>query len=341
VAALVCGERLMAGAIGGPFPLEVRRVPPAPGSIPFLAAPRTYFLSARCALMAVAEAGKFRRVWLPSYLCPSLFEPFRRLEVRFYPVSARLAVADASWVREIEPHDLVIAIHYFGFELDSFPRALVAAAGARLVEDSSQALFRSQWTETYAAVFSPRKFIGLPDGGVITVSADGARTLAAPPPEWWLDALQVRMRRDADRFRSFQTVEATIPLGSYRASDLAVAMLENGTDYSLIRQTRRANYEILLSRLRDFAIFDSLPDDCVPLGFPVRVPAERRDAILNFLYANSVYAPVHWRIAEAVPARLRESHVLARSILTMIVDQRYGPEDMHRQAALFLEAACA
>jgi hypothetical protein len=70
----------------------------------------------------------------------------------------------------------------------------------------------------------------------------------------------------------------------------------------------------------------------------VKVTKEKRDAILRYLYERHIFPPVHWRIEGAVPRGFVESHDLSKSILTLIVDQRYGLGDMERQSDALLGA---
>jgi hypothetical protein len=272
------------------------------------------------------------------------------LDIRFYPINKDLKVAEENWTRGLGPQDLVVAIHYFGFELRDFPWREVCANGAILIEDSSQGLFRrSSWEGSYGMVFSVRKFIGTPDGAVFVGSQelrDHALTLKPPPREWWATALEVNLlRRDFDLglnkqnwFSLFRQVEASFPLGPFRASDLAVAVIEDYTEYSFIAQARRRNFLTLLNRLEEFSLYKTLPADCVPLGFPVLVPADRRAAVLEHLYAKEIYPPIHWNLNDAVEPRFAESHTLSNQILTLISDQRYGDEAITREAESFLEA---
>lgn len=338
--------------IGGAFGLQLERLQDQLPTVPFLTLPRSYFLSVRCALKVVAGITGVARVWLPSYLCPVMVDPFLGppLDVRFYPITRELRVAEDSWTRDLGPHDLVVAIHYFGFELEGLPWREICASGAILIEDSSQALFRaSSWDGSYGMLYSVRKFIGSPDGAVFVGNQDLidlASALKPPPQEWWAKALEVTLlRRDfdfgqnkQDWFSLFREVEASFPIGPFRASDVAVTVIERCTDYRFVAQARRRNFLTLLNRLEEFSLYKTLPADCVPLGFPVVVPADRRAAVLEHLYARQMYPPIHWKLNDAVDLRFADSHILSNQILTLVIDQRYGDEAMTREAESFLEA---
>jgi hypothetical protein len=245
---------------------------------------------------------------------------------------------------------VVLVIHYFGFANTTFPADQLKLRGAVIIEDASQGLFvKQQYPESICIVYSPRKFFGVPDGGVLATSRMDAirrQPLEPPPTEWWKAAFAVtQMRREFDLvgeenrwFLLFRHVEETFPVGPYYSSDLARMLIETGTDYGPIRRARRQNYLALAERLNEFALFPVLGEDTVPLGFPVCVDAAQRDAVLKCLYNEKIYPPVHWRIDGIVPEEHHESHLLSRRILTLICDQRYTICDMARQAATFLSA---
>ena len=320
--------------LGGAFGLET---PVSPSPPPFSAANTQYFLNVRCALLALAQALRPCNVWLPSYLCPALLEPFQSsaVEARYYGVDEHLRVAGCGWLNDVHPGDFVIVIHYFGLPHSSFPACAAKRRGAYIIEDSSQALFLpQQFEESLCVLYSPRKFLGVPDGGVMASKEEtGTEALALQPPPggWWSSALAMMLqRRDfdltgqpSDWYSLFQRVESNFPLGFYRSSDLSRAVLTCGVDYEAIRTRRRANYQALLDMLGVHALFPEIPEQAVPLGFPVRIEAGIRDRVLRLLHANRIYAPVHWKIDGGVPTL---------SLLTLVCDQRYSPDDMTPQA---------
>jgi hypothetical protein len=311
-----------------------------------------YFLSFRCAIYRLCQQLRPGTAWLPSYLCSAMLDPFRRLSVpiRYYSAGPNFETEPVEWTAEVMRGDLVLVVHYFGFANSRFPAGELKSRGAIIVEDSSQGLFLEQrYPESVSIVYSPRKFLGVPDGGLMvcgSLDSLDAEFLEEPPFDWWRNGLAViQMRREFDLcggenrwFQLYQQVEQTFPLGPYRSSDLTRAILEGGTDYLFIRRARRENYLALLERLKNFALFPELDEATVPLGFPVCVDVSKRDRILADLYGRRIYPPVHWRITGIVPEEYRESHSLSERILTLICDQRYTPIDMARQSDAFLSA---
>ncbi|MBZ5610774.1 MAG: hypothetical protein LAP38_21125 [Acidobacteriia bacterium] len=339
--------RILGGAFGLELPADF-----GGAAAPFFGPEAQYFLSARCALLALCAAHRPGTAWLPSYLCGSIREPFvrSRVPIRYYGLDESLRVSGTDWTQEIRAGDLVLVIHYFGFPNATFPFDGVLSRGALLVEDASQALFLPrQFRESVSILYSPRKFLGVPDGGVM-LSDGGSRlapdSLDEPPRSWWRSAVAMALKRREfdltgrpnDWHKLFQRVEATFPVGPYRASDLS-RMLISSADFDEIRKRRRANYARLLELLGQYALFPELAGDVVPLGFPVRVEPGIRNQVLWKLHHRRIYAPLHWPINGVVPESFHPSHGLASSCLTLICDQRCSLDDMDRQAGVFLAAA--
>jgi hypothetical protein len=338
--------------IGGLFGLEPATMARGFGPPPFAGSCLSYFLNARCAVYGVCQSVQPRTVWLPSYLCSAILDPFRNLAVpiRYYDAGPNLETHAAGWIADVAPGDLVLLIHYFGFPNAAFPAGLLKGRGAAIIEDASQGLFiKQQYSESICIVYSPRKFLGVPDGGLMAYSRSNALDfglLEPPPIEWWKSALAVtQMRREFDLlggenlwFSLYREVEDTCPVGPYRSSDITRVVIETGTDYDFIKRVRRENYLALRERLKEFALFPELDTETVPLGFPVCVDAHRRDKVIDHLYSQRIYPPVHWHIEGIVPEQYRESHSLSQRILTLICDQRYTISDMMRQADAFISA---
>lgn len=301
--------------------------------------------NARSGIHWLIEHLRPRRTWMPSYLCRAMLDAVdpRYTTLEYYEVDYDLAVTSTTWLDRIEQGDLVVLIDYFGFPCDAACVAEAQRRGATVLEDASQALLSSHvGTHADYTVFSLRKFLGVPDGGIL-VSNKGAviddESLGRPPADWWdksLKATTLRQKFDihgGDRrwFELFQEVEASCPTGPYVMSNLTAAMLKEAFCFERIAERRRENYQCLLERIGHLAVFRELPPGVVPLGFPIRCP--KRDRLRQHCFDAQIFPPVHWAIQDFVPPQFQDSHALAADIMTLPCDQRYGPQEMDRMAA--------
>jgi dTDP-4-amino-4,6-dideoxygalactose transaminase len=313
---------------------------------PFLKGRDIFLANARSGIWLLTERLSPSQVWMPSYLCGGMLTAVDQsaTKVRFYEVNFDLAMPSSAWLDNVQPGDLVILIDYFGFPCDSSCATWAKEQGAWVLEDAAQALLSGEVGRfSDFVLFSPRKFLGVPDGGVLVLNHEldlHDIGLSPSPEKWWLKAFYAGvLRREFDIygenrrwFELFQQTEPTGPIGYYAMSELSKALLMHSFDYSTIAQRRIDNYKFLAQVLADIALFPSLPADTVPLGFPVRV--KNRDRLRQVLFNRQIYPPVHWPIQDIVPRKFEDSHRLANEIMTLPCDQRYNQQDMKRMTRI-------
>jgi dTDP-4-amino-4,6-dideoxygalactose transaminase len=329
--------------IGSIFPLE-----PIPSGTsrppPFARAGSLLTANATCALYLLLRRRRPARIWLPSYLCPIITTGTQAAGIphAFYDVDEALATPIEA-LAAMGPRDMVLVIHYFGFR-NPLAEALRRSGWPGLIlEDASHALLTTGLgRDGDGVLYSPRKFLGVPDGGILWLADEEASDkveLLPPPSEWWRTQVRAAsLRRDFDSngggdrewFRLSQRAQHIHPIGPYRMSPLTTAILWGGFDFASLAERRRANHRYLLERLPSIALLPDLPDEVVPFGFPI--VSDRRDAIRAALFAERIYPSVHWPIQGHVPERHAGSHRLAARLLTIPIDQRYGPDDLERIA---------
>lgn len=334
-----------ARVIGGVFGLEPTR-PGARPLPPFLEAPCVLLVNGRSAFRLLVEQWRPRRLWLPSYVCPDLPTALESTptEIAYYPIDEQLQLDGQGWIESIAATDMVVVIDYFGFPTPASVLRRIRQTGAAVIEDACQALLtQGVGIEADAVVFSPRKFVGVPDGGILKISSSRPWTdpvLQPPPPAWWLNAFEAcAQRSEFDRhggnrqwFPRFQEAERMQPVGFYRMSDLTLAILRCAVEFDAVSQRRRENYAVLLETLRPWALRPELPPEVVPLGFPM--VCDSRDEVRQRLFEADIYPPIHWALGTRIPAHFEGSHRLSARVLTLPCDQRYDADTMQRMASL-------
>lgn len=317
----------------------------------FLTSSPHCFANARSALRVLARELSPDQIWIPSFLCPTLVTALRSetAVIRYYDVGDGFAAVDSTWQKQVRRGDLLLFIDYFGFPFFRSSVDEAISRGCVVIEDASQALLsEGLGEEAHFLVFSPRKFVGVPDGGILKALGE---TAFAPPPfdpppeDWWRDALHASsLRAEFDRsggnrdwYPVSQSAESRQPLGPFPMSGLTRTLLECAFDYRDIAERRVANYRLLLDELGDLALFKHLPERVVPLGFPIRT--SNRDEVRDSLFAEEIFPAVHWPIVNVVPSEFESSHRLATEILTLPSDHRCDSADLRRMAALVRKVA--
>ena len=342
--------------IGGMFGLPETVVPALSGKTVdwmFLKDSNLFLVNARSGIAVLIDLLKPVNIWMPSYLCPTMIEAVnqKKTNLRLYGIDYDLQIPSVSWIEQIHIGDIVVLIDYFGFPLDSNIAILAKKHGGLILEDACQALL-CEHVGQYAdfILFSPRKFIGVPDGGILVSCCDVTFDdveLDVTPMSWWLKMVEATInRREFDQYggqrrwyQLFQETTKTMPCGHYAMSSLSRKLLLAAFEYSEIAQRRLENYSVLVSKLKDIALFPTLSKGTIPLGFPIR--HSQRDMIREKLFQQQIYPPVHWPLDKITPEEFRGSRLLAKDIMTLPCDQRYDKIDMDRITQIVLrELGC-
>jgi hypothetical protein len=293
-------------------------------------------------------------VHLPAYLCDSLLQPVRAVGMQhsFYPV-------DTDLIAQVDPPSgaAVLLIHYFGW-INPATKQLRSAAGSSftLIEDACQALL-SGWNApeeaTQRVFLSPRKFGPTPLSGWCNLGVEPEPPTTGIEAQAW-KSVTARLAKgaylaDQDSpiddliedfyLNSLKEVETYLDANAGQAGVPEISLrIMSGLDWDDIAAKRRANWLTLNEALEGKIepLTSKLPADVVPLGYVVKLA--NRDSVRAKLSGQRIFCPVHWPLPLEVGPEFTDAHTLSQSCLTLPIDQRYGPEDMHRLARTLTDA---
>lgn len=296
---------------------------------------------------------------LPIYTCDSVVSPFIRkgYKVEFYDVEIGLTLDWAKVEESISLYhpDLILFHSYFGFDSLGAIREhteSIRSRGITIIEDITHSLFSgSGKIEADYQIASLRKWIGIPDGGLANAlyndfklpHSKHQKEMAALSLEALHEKYRYTQNMRGDSKKKYRTSisESEKMLDDdnefYFMSEASKMIICN-TDFEYIKTIRRANYEYMLSEIKqiDFLtpVFPELPQSVVPLFLPVYVGADR-SKLRNYFIENEVYMPVHWGVPEFFEDRLTgNAKYICNHILSIPIDQRYSIVEMKRIADL-------
>lgn len=303
-------------------------------------------------LSHIIKKKRIRTCWLPSYLCETIIQPFKELnlEYKFFNIKENLQLDIDYLSKRIKKNDLILALYYFGFPPnENVVNFLNKSKDSNVIilEDLTHSfLSKNIYLNKIGnySIISLRKWFGIPDGG-IAISNDDLFDkdiiIKKPFDEFVNLRLQYSVLKNfyikkiIDKNKSFrklhnkaeELVNSVIDLNIM--SNLSKAILDT-IDFNTIIYKRRNNYKYLLSCIHNLdkikILYPILSDDVCPLGFPVLF--EKRDSLRKYLINNNIYCPVHWHLSEDIPKNFSYSYSLSKNILTIPCDQRYSIEDM-------------
>jgi len=308
--------------LGGYFSLEFGAGSP----LPYFGSAAKY-QSARAAMAAVLGVMRPQTVWLPHYICGAVTEMLasRNVSVRRYVLTGERGVPENL---AIEASDVLICVDYFGISGNACEAAIARYGRERVLVDASQSLFHSP-RQNVATVYSPRKFVGVPDGGLLVTpytlplpaTADEAASIARS--QYLLTRASGQTLKGHSQF---QDAEASLSDPESQAMSVLTTGMLAATDFDRVRRRRIANFKNLSAALRSLG-FDSpeLPIDAVPLCCPVSDVEGRW--LQRKLSAKGIFTPIYW-VDTALPEDDKIGLMLRDRTVYLPCDQRYGGPEM-------------
>jgi hypothetical protein len=265
-------------------------------------------------------------VWLPGYLCDVLLKPLddRSIPYDFYPVDQRL---EGRPTGGLNSNELVLAIDYFGIK-SAFVAGLAQEFGSALVVDASQAFYSRPPTGS-AWFCSPRKFFGLPDGGMLRMPADWprARPDVVDDSSDRLRHLFLRLESGPeaayDAYRANEDVVADLPAAGM--SELTRTMLTLA-DRNRAREIRTQNFREYHESL---GATNTLPIDLAGVDGPYAYPYlhPNAPALRSEMLRQRIFVPTLW------PNSTSDGRIdseLSQLILPLPLDQRVSSPQIRR-----------
>lgn len=315
--------------IGGYFELELPRI----RTLPYQEALK--FQSARAAFLALLRTGMPKRVWLPRCICDAMLAPLlaAKVECAWYDLDDKLDVDSRI---KLGADDWLLYVNYYGLHKSNVVALLQRFSPEQIVLDFSQSFFEPPVDKALATIYSPRKFFGVPDGGLLI-----SRSMAISTTSQDVDSLGRSLhllKRLADSpeagYPDYQHAEATLSDCEPKRMSKLTERILGSIDFDDARRRRHENFMFLHQELGEINLLNIDPlEASAPLCYPFRT--KNRD-LKQQMIANRIFVPTYW--PDAI-ARVGEewAEKMVRNLLPLPVDQRYGREDMEKIVSVILD----
>jgi dTDP-4-amino-4,6-dideoxygalactose transaminase len=326
------------------------------------------FVSGRNAIQALCKrlSSSSKTVLLPAFTCNTVIQPFVKAEwrIEYYNIKCDLTIDEENLMGLAEKiNPCLILVHgYFGFntlEKSSSILKELREKGIIIVEDTTQAFF-SSFKKTIADYYvsSLRKWFAVSDGGllvsvndymnidyegdkseIVGIARDAFNTKAQYIKYQQPDLKNEFIKKYSNLKQIIDECNIICPMTKEAQQAFSNADLEN------MIYKRRENYNLLLNGLKDNTLLDcifrDLPEDVVPLYFPVYIGyKEHRRAFQQFLADSNIYCPIVWPKPEEYTKDNEIALYIYEHILCIPCDQRYDEDDIKWVIACINEFRC-
>lgn len=288
-----------------------------------------YFQSARSCLVALLRSmPDVNLVWMPSYICNSMFNAviFAEKKIRTYHINESFNIIEKI---NLKKDEVLIFVNYFGICNSSVNRTLESFDRNRIIIDCSQSFFDPPY-DCLATIYSPRKFFGIPDGGII-------HTKIKINYDFEIDRLStsrihhLAMRLDGrtnDGYEFYKESESSLEDPTPKKMSILTRKMIESIDYKSVIVKRKRNFDYLHKSLFDKNTLEINTIEKSPLCYPLlpRKKIEKNDLIIN-----NIYIPTYW--PEIVHADKLNNFelLLAENLIALPCSQQINyPRDLNK-----------
>lgn len=274
-------------------------------------------------------------VWIPYFICDSVLKSFSRtgISYRFYHINERLELSEKI---SLGNDEYLLFTNYYGIK-DKYIQELVVKYKGHLIVDNAQAFF-AEPIEGVPTVYSPRKFFGVPDGGIVCGIVQG--TTQIMEIETSFDKCSHLLKR--------YDLGASAAYNDFKENDVAVASSElkqmsnltysllRSIDYEKVKMIRQQNFETLDKALEMYNQLSIVIQEKheAPLVYPYKIP--NGNELKSYLIQNKIFCATYWPNVRDWCKPTDIEYQLMENVVCLPIDQRYGDEDMNRIVKLIL-----
>ncbi len=279
--------------------------------------------SGRHCVEYLIRAEGIKKLYMPYFMCDSVSSLCLRLgvDVGYYHTDIDFC---PRFEGELGEGEWLYVVNYYG-QLDDRLVAELQKKYGRVILDNAQAFFKKPIGDI-PTCYTCRKFFGVSDGGYLYTDKLLDREIAEDESYERMRFLFGRAERSAGEFYS-EYIENNKRFAAEELKKMSKTTrnLMRGIDYERVRQIRNENFAYLHESLKNINKLKlSLPEG----GFMYPLYIEGGAEIRRELQEKKIFIPTLWPKVFEVCTEDELEYDMAKNILPLPIDQRYGREQM-------------
>ena len=278
--------------------------------------------------------GNVNKVYLPYYTCKAVLDILVRLNLKheFYSIDKDLQIADYPKLKDDE---YIIYTNYFGIK-DEYVKDVAVHYKNNVIIDNAQALYCPPVANHQ--LYSPRKFAGMPDGGIaITKVTDYSSQLLTDLSFARCRHMLKRVElHPSEGYADFKEVSHKISLAPLSRMSVLTETILYSIDWLDIKDIRCLNFAFLHSKLGDKNLLHIpyLDSFSCPMVYPFRT---KDTTLKKRLIESQIFIATYWpNVLEWCESSNQEESLITQEIIALPIDQRYNTDDMRKILDLIL-----
>lgn len=265
-------------------------------------------------------------LYIPSYTCRVVKIPLEKLGIKYkrYEIDKDFHISE---IVDLGEDDYILYTNYFGI-MDSYVLELSKMYGSKLLVDNAQAMYAKP-IKGVRTVYSPRKFIGVADGGIAYSPTDLYYEITETDIS--VERTQYLLSRydysSAIGYAASKESNKTIEGTDLKWMSNLTKTIYKSADFEMIKRKRRDNFNYLHEKLCNVNGFTipSLDSFVCPMIYPFYTKDE---GLIQKLIKDGIFIAVYWPYVIQTCSQESVAVDLAKHIVALPIDQRYGSHEM-------------
>ena len=283
--------------------------------------------TARASIYHALTVMKLNTIHLPFYLCPSVEKFLLRkgITVNKYSISTAFEPIDVNPKQD----EAILIVNYFGI-ISPVRLQSVIQRFENVIVDNSQSFFTEPFENCYT-VYSPRKFVGVPDGAYV-IGKNVQLHSELLPQDFSSNHAAFLLKRVeygssavyAERMKNEERLDQSDLM---RMSKLTQLLLKN-IDYKNIRDKRLENFQFAHRLFKNINLLSSQIENIEnlnPMVYPLMV---ENAELVEKLNAKGIYTGRWWKDVLITVSKESFEAQLSTFMVPIPIDQRYGKEEL-------------
>ena len=270
----------------------------------------------RNALAYIIKAKNIKKLWMPKFMCDSCDKVLsdNQVDIEYYSIGLDFKPVIKEW------DGWLYVVNFYG----QLSNEYLSSLGDRIIVDNAQAYFQEPISGV-DTLYTCRKFFGVADGAILYTD----KFIKVEEQDESFGRMHFLLGR-YERFASEFYAEYVENNHFFRNQPIKTMskLTENllhGIDYEEVRKRRTQNFSYLHEKLYYVNMLNlSLPDGAFMYPLYIENGAELRKQ----LQTKKIFIPTLWPAVFNLCGEDELEYDMAKNILPIPVDQRYGLEEM-------------
>lgn len=276
--------------------------------------------SGRNCLHYILKVKKYKKIYIPYYICNSVIETFDKLNVKyeFYSINESFK---PNFSKKLMYNEALLYVNYFGVNKRNVVNLLQVYSN--IIVDNTQAFFQRQ-INNEDTFYSPRKFFGVSDGGYLYVNRKLEEHIKRDKSFSRFEHLLKRIDNNTAKnsYVLFKENEKFIKNQSVKEMSQLTKKILASVDYENVKKIRNENFIFLHKNLAEY---NELKLDVENLNSPMVYPfLTNINGLREFLIDKNIYVATYWKeVLDKIIGECFE-YKLVKNLIPIPIDQRYG-----------------